>query len=264
MKGSVFSINRFCPDGGKLLFMSPTSFPRSRWLAALCGGVALLAFSGCEEGSISDSTPYGSAAYVGGRSREIDELELLGSRQGANESDIQNALRERRAGPACPLPGSKLLVVQSGAASPDSLMLGDLERVYRVFPASGLAPTDSRRDGTLGRDLRLEAARSGCQYVLCYWGRLESIREDGVTKAVSWVPVVGGLIPDEQRTTRLRVRAVLIDVASGRTSTYTPPVVQNSAVSAGFARDSARDKQTLDLKLRAYASLVAQMSGLPE
>ena len=242
--------------------MLTTLFPRSCWLVALCGGVALFALSGCEEGSISDITPYGSAAYVGGHQSEIDELELLGSRQSATEEDIQNAVRERSAGTARPVPGSKLLVVQSGAVAPDSIMLGDLEKAYRVFPASGMAPANSKRDGGLGRDLRLEAARSGCQYVLCYWGKLESIREDGVTKAVSWVPVVGGLIPDEQRTTRLRMRAVLIDVASGRTSTYTPPTVQNSALSAGFARDSARDKQTLDLKLRAYAGLVAEMDGL--
>ncbi len=75
------------------------------------------------------------------------------------------------------------------------------------------------------------------------------------------MPIVGGLVPDEERTTRLRVRAVLIDVASGRATAFTPPATQNSAVSAPFARDGSHDKQMYDLKTRAYAGLAAQLTG---
>ncbi len=230
-------------------------------LAALCGGVALLTLSACEESSISDNTAGTGAAYVGGHVHEIDELDLLGSHGGeVSEGDIRNAIHGRQSGGVRAWPGSPLLVVQSGATAPDSIMLAAIEKSYRVFPFSGVT-TDSHRDGRLGRDLRLAAARSGCTHILCYWGKLESIREDQVTKTVSWVPIVGSLIPDEQRSTRLRVRAVLIDVESGRSEAFTPPAAENSALSPGLLRDSSRDKQVYDLKTRAYTGLVAQLIG---
>ena len=97
--------------------------------------------------------------------------------------------------------------------------------------------------------------------MLCYWGKLESIRDDAVTKTCSWVPIVGGLVPDEVRSTRLRVRAVLIDVASGRSAAFTPPAAENSALSAGVVREGSHDKQIYDLKTRAYAGLAAQLTG---
>lgn len=228
------------------------------------GGVAILcAATGCDEGSISDDDPYGRSAYVGGNTREIDELDLLGSHGGASEGDIQGALRNGRAGGVHAWPGSALLVVQSGATAPDSILLGAMEKSYRVFPFSGVSASDRHRDGSLGRDLRLAAARSGCTHVLCYWGKVESIREDEVTKTVSWVPLLGDLVPDEGRTTRLRVRAVLIDVASGRSVAFTPPAAQNSALSSAQTRSGSHDKQIYDLKTQAYAGLVAQLTSRP-
>ena len=234
--------------------------PRGR-LVVLCIAAALTALTGCEEGSISDANPYSHSAYVGGHVREIDELDLLGSRGGTSEADIQGALREGSGRGVHAWPGSALLVVQSGATAPDSIMLAALEKSYRVFPFSGVAATDRQRDGSLGRDLRLAAARSGCTHVLCYWGKLESVHEDEVTKTVSWVPIVGGLIPDEQRVTRLRVRAILIEVASGHSVAITPAAAQNSALSSTLLRASSHDKQLYDLKTEGYAGLVAQLTG---
>lgn len=240
-------------------------FDRS-WLLALLGGVvALVALTGCDEGSISDSDPYGRAAYVGGNSREIDELDLLGLHGNTSEADIQGALRGGGTGGGGggvrASAGSSLLLVQSGATAPDSIMLAAIEKSYRVFPFSGVAATDKHRDGSLGRDLRLAAARSGCTHILCYWGKLESIREDAVTKTVSWVPIVGQLVPDEARRARLRVRALLIDVASGRSAAFTPPASENAALSSEQTRSESHDKQTYDLKTQAYAALVAQLTG---
>lgn len=231
-------------------------------LAPLC--IATVLLTGCEEGSISDyDTRSYNGAYVGGtRAREIDEMDLLGSHAGASEGDIQRVVNEnRRGGGIRAWPGSSLLVVQSGAAAPDSIMLAALEKAHRIFPFSGVTNASGHRDGSLGRDLRLAAARSGCTQILCYWGKLESIQEDQVTKTVSWVPIVGSLVPDEQRTTRLRVRAVLIDVASGRSAAFTPPAAQNSALSPGLLRGSSRDKQVYDLKTTAYEGLAAQIAG---
>ena len=241
--------------------MHQKSFRGYSWLAAVGGAAVLLGLTGCDEGSISDADPYNHAAYVGGRTREIDELDLLGSPGGASERDIRSALRGGGGSDVRAQPGSSLLVVQSGAAAPDSILLAAIEKSYRVFAFSGVAAGDRHRDGSLGRDLRLAAARSGCAHVLCCWGKLESIREDAVTKTVSWVPIVGGLIPDEERRTRLRVRAILIDAASGRSTTFTPPAAENAALSSSLLRAESHDKQTYDLKTRAYAGLVAQLTG---
>ncbi len=236
-----------------------------RWprVAVVGGAAVLLALTGCEEGSISDTNLYPQPALVGRSTREIDELDLLGSHQGTSEGDIQDALRHGvgSGNAAYARPGDTLLVVQSGATAPDSIMVAALEKTYRVFPCSGVAANDRHRDGSLGRDLRLAAAKSGCQAVLCYWGKLESVREDVPTKTVSWVPIAGSLIPDEERTTRLRVRAVLIDVRSGRATTFAPPASQNSALSAPITRDGSHDRQIYDLKTRAYTGLAAQLSG---
>ena len=148
--------------------MHKTSFLRWPSLAALGGAAFLLALTGCEEGSISDPNLYPHAALVGGASREIDELDLLGSHHGTSEDDIQGALRQGSSAGTHARPGDALLVVQSGATAPDSIMVAALEKTYRVFPFSGVATGDRHRDGSLGCALRLAAAKSGCRTVLCY------------------------------------------------------------------------------------------------
>ena len=188
-------------------------------------------------------------------------MDLLGASGGATEAQIHDALHGSAPGGVRAPLGSALLVVQSGASSPDSIMLAAIEKSYRVSAFSGRTATDHHRDGSLGRDLRLAAARNGCTHVLCYWGKLESIKNDEVTKTVSWVPIVGGLVPDEHRYTRLRLRAMLIDVASGRSVMLTPPAAENAALSSALTRSGSQDKQTYDLKSRAYASLVDQLTG---
>lgn len=226
----------------------------------VCGAILLMGgLAGCEEGSISEGDP----AYVGGGRREIDEMELLGSPHGASEADIRGALHG--SGGVTARAGTSLMVVQSGAGSPDSIMLAAAEPRYHVFPFNGApaeeTPAGSRGKGALARELRLAAAKSGCTHILCYWGKLETIQEDQVTKTVSWVPIVGNLVPDEHRTTRLRVRGVLIDVASGRVAAFTPPAAQNSALSSNLLRGSSRDKQVYELKTRAYAALIDELAG---
>lgn len=220
----------------------------------------LCALAGCVESSISDDDQSRSA-YVGGRASEIDEMDLLGAHGGATEAEIHGALLGHELGGVHAPVGSSLLVVQSGASSPDSIMLAAIEKSYRVSAFSGRTTTDHHRDGSLGRDLRLAAARNGCTHILCYWGKLESIENDEVTKTVSWVPIVGDLVPDEHHFTRLRLRAMLIDVASGRSVMFTPPAAENDALSSGLTRGGSRDKQTYDLKTSAYAGLVGQLTG---
>lgn len=150
--------------------------------------------------------------------------------------------------------------------APDGALLAEIEKRHRPFPFSGLPatgrPTGEDQPRTdLSRELRLAAARGGCTHLLCVWGTIEAVRENQVTKSVSWVPIAGYLIPDETQRMRLRVRAVLMDVATGRWSVLTPPPAENAALSPGLLRGYSHDKQVYELKTRAYAALAEAMAG---
>ena len=174
------------------------------------------------------------------------------------ESDIRQALGSSRAVHAAP--GTGLVVVQSGAENPDADMLAALGGHYRVQPFSGLPPGDAER-AAYSRSLRLAAAQGGFQHILCYWGRLETAREDQVTKTVSWVPIAGSFVPDETQRMRISLHAVLIDVASGHWSAYTGKDGEDTALSAGVLRASSDQKQVAKLKAAAYASLADELVG---
>ena len=221
--------------------------------------------AGCEDRSISDSGYHGGGSYgrtyssYGPYRGELLEADVVGaSTTGApvTEADIRKALGSSRAVHAAP--GTGLVVVQSGAANPDADMLAALGAHYRVQPFSGLPPDETER-AAYSRSLRLAAAQGGFQHILCYWGRLESAREDQVTKTVSWVPIAGNFVPDETQKMRISLHAVLIDVATGHWSAYTGKGGEDTALSAGILREHSDQKQVAKLKAAAYASLADEL-----
>ena len=201
----------------------------------------LVLLAGCESRSISDSGYHGGGnAYYGrgGYEGELAEADVVGApvKPGGtvSEADIQRALHGSR--PVHAAPGTALVVVQSGAQTPDDAMLQALNRRYQVQPFSGLPSAQSERT-EYSKRLRLAAAQGGVQHILVYWGTLESARENQVTKAVSWVPIAGNFVPDENQQMRINLHAVLIDVASGHWSPYTgKPAEEHRAQRPGVAR----------------------------
>ncbi len=228
---------------------------------AVLAGVVLL-LGGCESRSISDSGYRSGRGYYnhGGYIGELAESDVVGQPVNAggsvSEADIQRALRGSR--PIHAAPGTGLVVVQSGAVTPDDAMLQALGRRYQVQPFSGLPPADPDR-ADFSKRLRLAAAQGGIAHILCYWGTLESARENQVTKSLSWVPIAGNFVPDETQRMRLNLHAVLIDVASGHWSPYTGKPAEDSALSAQVLRGSSDQKQVAKLKDAAYASLVDEL-----
>jgi hypothetical protein len=107
--------------------------------------------------------------------------------------------------------------------------------------------------------LRLVAAQGGYTHILCYWGTLETAVEDKATKAISWIPIAGALVPDETQQMRIRLKAALIDVASGRWVMVTPDPIDDSALSSGLVRVKSDQKQVSELKKKAYATLVSEL-----
>ena len=80
-----------------------------------------------------------------------------------------------------------------------------------------------------------------------------------MTKGVSWVPIAGNFVPDENQRMRINLHAVLIDVASGHWSPYTGKAAEDAALSARVLRGSSDQKQVAKLKATAYASLVDEL-----
>lgn len=195
---------------------------------------------------------------------EIEELDLIVpvSTAGSAESDIGKALAVKA--PLRPALAAPLLVVQSGAIIPDAPMMQALGRHFRAAPFSGLPPqpgeTAADKPGSYGERLRLAAANGNYGQVLVYWGMLETAQTDGPTKIISWVPIAGYFVPDESQRMRIQLKAVLIDVASGRWRMFQPEPLEDSAISAGFNRESSDQDQVELLKdggYRRLADLVA-------
>jgi hypothetical protein len=214
------------------------------------GGSVLLFLAGCmATRSISDSGFDRDYSYRG----EIREIDLVGSRNETNisESDITEALKSAPVPSKLPR-GAKVLVIQSGASTPDENFLAEINQSIIAVPFSGV-PDGNK--STLSKALRLTAARGGIAHILCYWGVLESAKRDISGKVVSWIPVAGLFVPDEKQEMRIRLRAIIIDVPTGRWTMVTPPPFEDTASSAAVIRKSSDQKQVDRLKRSAYHEL---------
>jgi hypothetical protein len=232
-----------------------------RMMAALV--LFALALGGCarsisNSGYVDPDYPYqsvGNPLYRG----EIEELDLIVPANTGNMAahDIGKSLSVND--PLNAELGAPLLVVQSGAIMPDEPMMRALGSRFRTAPFSGLPPRPSETAGAVpgsyGERLRLAAANGGYRQILVYWGMLETAQINGPTKIISWVPIVGSFVPDESQKMRIQLKAVLIDVASGRWRMFQPAPLEDSAISAEINRESSDQDQVALLKEAGYAGL---------
>ncbi|MEO5958898.1 MAG: aminopeptidase [Opitutaceae bacterium] len=235
--------------------MNPYSAARN---AAL---VLVLLLAGCTTRSISNSGyPEGGrygTSQVGGYTGELSEFQVLGVTLDPTitEADIDAALKTKerpRLGPA-----SRILLIQSGADFPDAPMLEALSARFSISSFSGKPPARDAGGVSYARSLRLAAARGGYDKILCYWGILESERVNQVTKYVSWVPIIGSAVPDERERMRLRLKAAIIDVSSGRWTPVTPSPVASSELSSMYNRRDTDQSLVARLKETGYRNLTA-------
>lgn len=234
--------------------------------AAACIGMLLL-IAACHTRSISNSgyaPPNRAAAANPFYHGELTEFDVLGIdfAQAPSDDEIaRSAAAYHRLGTR---KGARILVIQSGALIPDTAMVEALGHDFTVIPFSGVpmaghaaAAQHSAPPGdaqTYARALRLAAAKGGAELILCYWGWLESAIDREPTKAVSWVPIVGAVIPDEAQHMRIRLKLALIDVKSGSWTMFTPPAFVDSSLSASLGRESSDQAQVETLKQQAYKS----------
>ena len=218
--------------------------------------LALLA-AGCATRSISDSGyrrpgQPGSAFYQG----ELNEFEVIGLKPdaAASEAEIKRALESRSR--LVLRKGTRILLIQSGAMIPDEAMSAALGKYYEVSVFSGVP---AKSGGANASALRLAAAKAGCQTIMVYWGLLETAQNKQGGKIISWLPIFGGVVPDESQEMRIRLKTALIDVRSGQWESYAPEPFQVRAWSARFTREASDQAQVAFLKAKAYEALVGDI-----
>jgi hypothetical protein len=97
--------------------------------------------------------------------------------------------------------------------------------------------------------------------VVVYWGVLETGTEILATKAISWVPIVGGVLPDETQKMRIRLKVAVIDVATGTWDMVYPEPLNDTAASGHYTRYSSDQGQVSKLKDAAYSATAALLKA---
>jgi hypothetical protein len=218
----------------------------------------LVTVAGCATRSISNSEVIPDragrycvnegSAYKG----ELSEFNVLGIRPDESISDeqIKSALEASKL--VRFKPGSRVLLIQSGAQFPDQPMVKALSGPFTVSGFSGVPESGSSATSDYAQSLRLAAARAGATGVMVYWGVLETGTENLATKAISWVPIVGGVLPDETQKMRIRLKVAVIDVVSGTWDMLYPEPLEDQAASGHYTRYTSDQEQVAKLKEAAY------------
>jgi len=213
---------------------------------------------GCSTRSISDSG-YPERGFYGQQSSnplyqgELSEFDVLGIDAGAQVSDQDIAAAFVTAPSRKFLRrGDPIMLIQSGAMIPDENMIDFLDESFSVTVFTGVPEADKSANASYSRSLRMAAARAGLGTIVVYWGVLETGVKDLVTKSVSWVPIVGSVLPDEAQSMRIRLKVAVVDVRSGQWEMFTPRVMNEVAHSSRMNREGSDQAQVAALKAESY------------
>jgi hypothetical protein len=220
--------------------------------------LALLAslLAGCATRSISNSG-YPSESWYGHKAStnplykgELSEFDVLGIDPQATVTteEIAKAFEQKQGLKLSK--GSSIMLIQSGALIPDEPMVKALEKYYSVAVFSGV-PT-SQGAVNYSMPLRLAAAKGGFEKIVVYWGLLETAQKGLGSKTVSWVPFVGGVIPDQTQEMRVRLKVAVVDVKTGQWDMFSPEPFQDMSTSARYSRESSDQGQVALLKKQSY------------
>ncbi|WP_395745368.1 hypothetical protein [Prosthecobacter sp.] len=221
---------------------------------------AAVILSACETTSISN---VGRNPFYRG---EIAEADLLGIP--ANGSVTDAAIRATLEGASRRSvrlhPGEHILLIQSGSIQPDGALSRAFEQHVRVSPYSGL-PQDSDGQAQAAkrpdpRVLRMAAARAGASKIVCVWGLLESAHDSTGFDSITWLPVVGEFIPGKRTVTRLTLKAMVMDTATGSWKSFSTDPITDKRVTAAITEDLQSSRQIEQMKGGAYAQLARRMT----
>jgi hypothetical protein len=229
-------------------------------------GFALVIASAALLTACSTNREYKSAdlssehAYKRGHaSSQLKENEVLGLKRGAKvgDEDIARILDETRTIQL--KEHSPVLLVQSGAHSPDAEMIEKLTARFNVVPYTGVPSELREEQGEISKALRLAAAEAKAETVIVYWGNVEMKRDDLPTGIVSWVPVVDFMVPDEYQKVRMILKVALIDVRTGQWATFRTEPIEDQTLTTRYAREKSPNWPMRGVKERAYQAAVRKL-----
>lgn len=234
-------------------------------LGCMLAVVALLA--GCSTRSISNSG-YQEENYFGHKSEpenpfykgELSEFDVLGINPEVeiSEEDIQQAL-SKSASALTLKKGTSLMLIQSGAMIPDGSMVEPMKKYYNVSVFTGVPQKHYGTGNNYSKMLRLSAAKGGYEKIICYWGILETAQKDLSSKTVSWVPLLGSVVPDEDQQMRIRLKVSVVDVKTGTWDMFSPKPFEDEARSSRNTRGASDQQQVNVLKEKSYAAAVEEL-----
>lgn len=217
----------------------------------------LLLLAACETTSISNTGR--NPLYRG----ELAETDLLGipAGQAVTDATIQAALARSSRSSARVRRGDHVLLIQSGALQPDTMLTRAFASRVHVSPFSGLPPADSAGARKLDTSsLRLAAARAGANKIVCVWGLVESAHHSTGLDAVTWLPVVGDFIPGRRTLSRITLKGMVMDTATGTWQSHSTEPVGATRVTAALTQDTQSARQTDEMKSQAYEQLARKMT----
>ncbi len=243
LRGSIFT--RLGPVRRLVTMKTPTLLA--------CSLISAAALSSCMTTSLSD--PNGS-----GHSKDLSLYDLTGSQAGSpvSEADVTRASNQ---GGSLPARGSRVLLVQSGAFQPDPQLVTAYAAHGTPVVWDGRNPeadSDKKSPARTGRQLRLAAAQQGCSHVVVVFGEIQSDSRSLPTAVVSWVPVVGELIPSEHSGTRLLAQAIILETRSPRYTLMSAQPREKQGITAGLTANGVNGRRSEKLKALAYPELAAK------
>ncbi len=151
----------------------------------------------------------------------------------------------------------RVMVMQSGQLYPDASFLVHLDPVCDVIPMSGIPDKNQAPTVTL-----IDAAKAGgITKIVAYWGNIETTIKPKDSKAISWIPIAGYYVPDENQKMRVSVSAIVSDVSSGRWFNFTAHSSETEISHSSFTSRTKDSEQVEKLKAEAYKHLILQLTG---
>ncbi len=219
---------------------------------------ALILMTGCATRSISNSG-YPAPSYYGYKpdnplyKGELSEFDVLGIEAGANISDEEITKAFAKAPTRKMMKkGDRILLIQSGAMIPDEDMVNDMDKYFSISVFTGVPEKNKANNASYSKSLRLAAAKAGIETIVAYWGVLESGTKNLDSKVISWVPLIGSIVPDEKQVMRIRLKVAVIDVRTGLWEVFSPKGLGDEAYSGRINREHSDQKQVAKLKQEAY------------
>jgi hypothetical protein len=217
--------------------------------------VVILLISGCSSRSISDvPRPY----------NELNDLDVLGVNVYSEVSDaeISKILESRTQTGSIKLKeGDKILLIQSGAMIPDEIMVNAMSKYYTVTPFTGI-PQDKGKDKNspvYSKSLRYAAATAGIETILVYWGVIDTETDPSFSKTISWIPILGNFVPDEEKRMNIRLKIAVIDVKTGKWELISSKGFLDSSYSSYTTRNSTDQYLVRTLKEKTYPAAVEEL-----